>query len=97
MEPSSAIARLPQVEEEEILALVRAEGLPLDRLRCEYTRQEGSGIHNRPWGLIRRARIMYSLMLCKWCGNLEGSEENELYCPAKLRTLRNRTKQLPEG
>jgi hypothetical protein len=29
-------------------------------------------------------------MLCEYCGNLEGSPNNEVYCPAKMRALRDR-------
>lgn len=95
--PSTALIRLPPAEETAILDRVRSEGLPESPLRCDYTRQEGSGVYESNRGRIRRARIEYSLMLCQWCGNLEGSENNDPYCPAKLRALQEKLKRLSEG
>src|SRR5262245_39874013 len=94
---NQALIRLPAAEEEALLARVRGEGLPEEYLRCDYTRQGGSGVYKDGPGRFTNARIEYSLMLCKWCGNLEGSENNDPYCPAKLRTLQERSKLLPES
>lgn len=94
---SQALMRLPAAEEESLLDRVRAEGLPLDRLRCDYTRQQGSGTFKSRHRRFKNARIEYDLMLCEHCGNLEGSSNNDPYCPAKLRALQERAKALTEG
>lgn len=95
MEFGQAMIRLPVAEEEELLARVRAEGLPLGQLQCEYTRQQGQGEVVRNHGFIRRATISYDLHLCTFCGNLEGTDNNLLYCPAKLRRLQEAANLLP--
>jgi hypothetical protein len=90
----NGLQRLPANEETAILELIRENNLAIDALRCEYTRQTGEGVHEfrgRPWG------ISYDLLLCKWCGNLEGSANNRLYCPQKMRALRDRLLALPEA
>lgn len=97
MNPGEAIVKLPRSEEATLLALVREEGLEAGLLKCEFTRQQGSGLISRPHGTyIRSASISYDLMLCRFCGNLEGSDNNKDFCPAKLRALQERLR-LSEG
>lgn len=84
----NALQRLPQADEDVILALVRANDLPVSQLRCDFTRQRDAGVGRTSWGL--EYDISYSLMLCRHCGNLEGTRNNALYCPWKLRALRTR-------
>jgi hypothetical protein len=68
--------------------ICRQERVDMNQLTCEYTRQKGQGS-----GVTRRGRpfdISYSLMLCKFCGNLEDSPNNTPYCPHKLSVLKQR-------
>lgn len=85
----NGLQRLPQNEETAILDLARESGLEVFKLKCDYTRQKdsGSGVSKRTG---REFDISYDLMLCKWCGNLEGSRNNILYCPHKLNVLKDR-------
>lgn len=84
----NALQRLPLTEESLLLIICKQEQVVMDQLKCEYTRQEGQGS-----GVTRRGRpfdISYSLMLCKFCGNLEDSPNNTPYCPHKLSILKQR-------
>lgn len=95
---SFGLSRLSRSEEAEILALAVDAGVPLHILACRMTRQTGEGRMNRrpdlEWenhnGRIiivavrpRKVRVVYDLMLCEYCGNLEPRDR----CPAKLRAL----------
>ncbi len=89
----SGLQRLPRNEETLILDLARKNGLETARLRCEYTRQQDEGVGRFKGGGFlggREYAISYDLMLCKWCGNLEGSRNNALYCPFKMNALKER-------
>lgn len=87
MKPVEALSKSETVT---VLALVREQGLPIEKLACEFSRQHGEG-----QGVSSRGRpysISYDLMLCAHCGNLEPQKPA---CPAKLRALRDRLK-LPD-
>lgn len=62
---------------------------PIDQdLLCEYTLQHSEGYHIANTRGILRGRVYkvtYDLMLCRFCGNLEGSPNNLLFCPEKIR------------
>lgn len=77
----NALQRLPKHEESAILDLVRQNGLDANQLKCEYTRQRGSG-HTR-----KGHPISYDLMLCRLCGHLP---EMATYCPFKLNALKTK-------
>ena len=84
----NALQRLPVSEESLLLLICKQEQVDMSHLKCEYTRQEDHGT-----GITRRGRpydISYSLMLCKFCGNLEDSPNNTPYCPHKLSVLKQR-------
>lgn len=87
------LERIPATEEAALIARVKAENLPVAVLRCEYTRQKASGVYTGN-SRFKRVNISYDLMLCRLCGNLEGSANNTPYCPHKLRVLQERVQEL---
>lgn len=86
-----ALQRLPKAEEEALIAVACANGLTRNELRCEMSRQRGSG--SGQWGkgangLLEGAsfNIEYDLLLCTYCGNLNALD----VCPHKANMIKER-------
>jgi hypothetical protein len=58
--------------------------------QCEYVPSHGEGTHiANTRGILngRQYKVTYDMMLCKFCGNLEGSPNNQDFCPALMKAL----------
>lgn len=82
---------LSKSETDALLALVRANNLPVEALACHMTQQQGHGRGKGPEGSFTPVfNISYNLLLCEYCGNLEPQKP---CCPARLRLLREKLLQ----
>lgn len=87
---------LTKSETDALLALIRANNLPIEALACHMTRQQGHGRgrHSERGGFSilsgQSFNISYNLLLCEYCGHLEPQKP---CCPARLCLLREKLLQ----